>query len=175
MRTLAPPLLLLGLLTWFVAACAAPDPVAEATATVLVEPWVMVDVFSGRPNPEWTMDSREIDAVRALLTTLPAAESALPAAEGRLGMRGFRLGALWIEDQPVMIEVPVEGDILTVTAPDGTRRYLSDTSGLLYELLVAHASDHLTPALYRLIFDSHLNARSNCCATLPSFDGRFHL
>jgi hypothetical protein len=51
---------------------------------------VEVDVYSGRPNPEFAVGAADAAAIRERLRALPRATgAALP--EGRLGYRGFSL------------------------------------------------------------------------------------
>ncbi|SOD90580.1 hypothetical protein SAMN06269250_3469 [Spirosoma fluviale] len=50
---------------------------------------VELDVFSGRPNPTWTLSEEESTELVALLKSLPIAEES--SEEGGLGYRGFVL------------------------------------------------------------------------------------
>ena len=58
---------------------------------------VELDVFSGRPNPEWPLTVAEAESLEARLEDLP--RSAAPAPATKLGYRGFivRDGDLRIE------------------------------------------------------------------------------
>jgi hypothetical protein len=49
---------------------------------------VELDVYSGRPNPTWSLSAQEAEQVASLLANLPSSES---AAEEGLGYRGFIL------------------------------------------------------------------------------------
>ena len=49
---------------------------------------VALDVFSGRPNPAWTLDTEERDALLARLPRLDGPAPG-PLAPQRLGYRGF--------------------------------------------------------------------------------------
>lgn len=51
---------------------------------------VELDVFSGRPNPQWTLTQTEAARVEELLQDLPPAEKAVEPA---LGYRGFVMTA----------------------------------------------------------------------------------
>ena len=51
---------------------------------------IELDIFSGRPNPSWTITSLEADTLAALLADLSAA---VAPAEVALGYRGFLVGA----------------------------------------------------------------------------------
>ena len=48
---------------------------------------VVLDVFSGRPNPTWSLDAEPTAALRSLLAALPSTPAAAPL-DG-LGYRGF--------------------------------------------------------------------------------------
>jgi hypothetical protein len=48
---------------------------------------VELDVYSGRPNPTWTLTAEEITTLAARLNGLPLSDS--PPPESGLGYRGF--------------------------------------------------------------------------------------
>lgn len=50
---------------------------------------VELDVFSGRPNPQWTLTEQEAGRVEEMLRDLPPAEPGRAAMEPGLGYRGF--------------------------------------------------------------------------------------
>ncbi|HEX8276286.1 MAG TPA: hypothetical protein VF615_26840 [Longimicrobiaceae bacterium] len=76
--------LALGLLAGTGPACSA--PLAEGVADA--QPVVQADVFSGRPNPEWSLESGETSELRHLLGRLRGAERPGRLYDG-LGYRGF--------------------------------------------------------------------------------------
>lgn len=49
---------------------------------------VELDVFSGRPNPEWTLTAAEAAKLEVITTSLPVAAAPPPSFEG-LGYRGI--------------------------------------------------------------------------------------
>lgn len=65
---------------------------AEARTGDEVE--VILDVFSGRPNPRWTLTEAEAGELAALLSALPAAGAAAGPRPPDLGYRGFRIEGL---------------------------------------------------------------------------------
>jgi hypothetical protein len=81
----------------------APGPAAHATTQLTPAPvatvqpaagtlqpggaMVSLDIFSGRPNPVWTLSPAETIALRGLLDRLPA--SPCPSLPAQLGYRGF--------------------------------------------------------------------------------------
>ena len=52
---------------------------------------VELDLFSGRPNPIWTLSQVEAESVRDTLAALPEAPGDTPATYSGLGYRGFRV------------------------------------------------------------------------------------
>lgn len=76
--------LALGLLAGTGPACSA--PLAEGAGEA--RPVVQADVFSGRPNPEWALESGETSELRHLLGRLRGAERPGRLYDG-LGYRGF--------------------------------------------------------------------------------------
>ena len=76
--------LALGLLAGTGPACSA--PLAEGAADA--RPVVQADVFSGRPDPEWSLEPGEAGELRHLLGRLRGAERAGRLYDG-LGYRGF--------------------------------------------------------------------------------------
>jgi hypothetical protein len=69
----------------------------DSTSLDLSNTQIELDVFSGRPNPTWSLTSAEADALETRLADLPRAAGPVP--EGTLGYRGFivRDGILRIE------------------------------------------------------------------------------
>ena len=75
---------------------------------------VVLDIFSGRPNPDWTLSGTEIEELRHLLRASRARLSNAGPGQGRLGYSGFaiinRAGAAGIPDR-----VHVRDGVLTLT------------------------------------------------------------
>ena len=59
----------------------------DSTSLDLSDTQVELDVFSGRPNPSWSLTSAEADALESRLEDLPRSNA--PAPAGNLGYRGF--------------------------------------------------------------------------------------
>jgi hypothetical protein len=49
---------------------------------------VELDIFSGRPNPVWSLSERQVGEMDAIIETLPATTASVPTRPG-LGYRGF--------------------------------------------------------------------------------------
>jgi hypothetical protein len=52
---------------------------------------ITVDVFSGRPNPQWTLGEQESEELRRRLRQLPAAPGGSSPGAPPLGYRGIRV------------------------------------------------------------------------------------
>jgi hypothetical protein len=114
-------------------AASAPDPAAGAPATV------EVDVFSGRPNPTWTLSTTERADLRERLADLPAADPA--AFSSNLGYRGFLVTA---------------ADLGTVTVQRGTvrvgdDRHYRDPNRELERWLLSTGEDELEPGVAEVV------------------------
>jgi len=91
---------------------------------------VELDVYSGRPNPTWTLSADEAEQIARLLQDLPRAQSA--AAEG-LGYRGFVLVTSGRDDS-LPRSIRVNGGIVTVRQ-EGRVEHFADARGLEERLL----------------------------------------
>lgn len=86
---------------------------------------VTLDVFSGRPNPSWTLSPDEEADLARRLSGLPPSE-APPAAED-LGYRGFTLsGAPVLEG--MASDIRIANGVVTVSGEDV--RHLVDVAGI---------------------------------------------
>jgi hypothetical protein len=63
-----------------------------------------IDVYSGRPAPEWTLTPEETEALHSLLATLPSGGAPPPAG---LGYRG------------VLVRIPGDSGVVTLRAGGG--------------------------------------------------------
>lgn len=92
---------------------------------------VELDVFSGRPNPSWSLSPAEEKELLRRLSGLPPTDSLPTPAD--LGFRGFRI----VEPGR---ELRVFGGTVTISDNAGTRS-LADTSGM-ERWLAEQARDH---------------------------------
>lgn len=94
---------------------------------------VVVEVFSGRPNPTFTLDdATAIHRLRETLTRLPAEPIEAPEAVGfsRLGYRGVVIrNPHGIEGIPRYVQV-LDGLLLVRDEPEGGPRYFRDAAAL---------------------------------------------
>jgi hypothetical protein len=105
---------------------------------------VVLNVFSGRPNPRWRLDeeqARELDQLLGSLETLPEGK-----AERKLGYRGFL-----ILNEPKPENGPVEKARIfhgVVERPEGA---LLDRDRSLERWLLESAGPALPPELHNLV------------------------
>ncbi|MDN8616460.1 hypothetical protein [Variovorax ginsengisoli] len=98
----------------------APDPNVE----------VMLDVFSGRPNPLWALSEPQIQELRALLAASLHARVDVAAEPPYLGYRGFVIfNRRKVEEIPRKVEV-FGGMLLVDDEPSGKRSVYTDPFGL---------------------------------------------
>ena len=99
---------------------------SDALRKVSVNVLVTLDVFSGRPNPSWSLSPDEAQELTRRLQGLPPAHG--PAPEGDLGYRGFHL-AMQAPTLALPSEVTVGKGTVTVRGQGGTRHYI-DAKGI---------------------------------------------
>ena len=80
---------------------------------------VMLDIFSGRPNPKWTLSSKQVDELKAKLDKLPMAKPVMPLG---LGYRGVVVTNL-SKEQSIPEQIKVYNSILAVVETGGTSYY----------------------------------------------------
>ena len=92
---------------------------------------ITLDIFSGRPNPHWTLSAAECSVLLKQLEALPAAGDVSPSDPPGLGYRGV------IVDAPGKGPLRLFGGVVT-DAADGSPRHLD--RGRAVELSIARAS-----------------------------------
>lgn len=93
-------------------------------------------IFSGRPDPEWTLDGDALGDLQGRLRETLAGEESNPPPPSALGYRGFLVRAR-SADKSVPSEIRVFRGV--ITAEDGRKgRHLRDAAGL-EEFLLADA------------------------------------
>lgn len=140
--------LLLAAVMLACAACStvavAATPVAEvdsAAPPAVVE----LDVFSGRPNPTWTLSEADRDDLCARLAALPAA--APTGLESNLGYRGF---VVRMPTTPAAATVTVQEGTVHVSG-DGADHYYRDPDRELERWLLETGDDALEPQVADLV------------------------
>jgi hypothetical protein len=122
-----------------VAACSSPvtpspsSPASSTNASTSVGPaesvTVVLGLYSGRADPQWTLTGEEAAALDTALAALPKGTSTPPV--GGLGYHGFAIG---LADRTLVAyrgEVAPQGEGLRMVMADPTRtieRYLLETS-----------------------------------------------
>lgn len=126
--------LALGLLAATAPACSA--PLAESDVGPGMEMVVQADVFSGLPNPEWSLEAGETGEFRHLFGRLRAKERPGRLYDG-LGYRGFVVfGTEWV--LPGCDEVRVQAGQVVAHCGNGDRWY-ADPDRALERWLAASA------------------------------------
>jgi hypothetical protein len=94
---------------------------------------VVVDVFSGRPNPEWTVSGRQAEEIGERVSAAPLSEARLGGAvKARLGYRGVMLlgeeegGSAFLRLASGVIESAVGPDLMDTGSE--IERWLLDTA-----------------------------------------------
>ena len=136
--------LALGLLAGTAPACSAPL-VEGAAAPKLV---VQADVFSGRPNPEWTLEAGETGEFRNLFGRLRAPTAPGGLRDG-LGYRGFVVFGTEMVI-PGCDEVRVQGAQVVAHCEGGDRWY-ADPDRALERWLAASAEGRTGAEVVRLL------------------------
>lgn len=97
-------------------------------------------IFSGRPDPEWSLDEGQLKELTELLTAALGGQKIHPPPEGGLGYRGFLLRDVPVDDKPS--EVSVFRRVITERRR-GRETHWLDTSGVEDWLLeVARRQGH---------------------------------
>ena len=84
-----------------------------------------VDIYSGRPNPTWTLNDDEISGLEAVLDSLPTTEQCPSPPRDNLGFRGFIVTGVSAHGQDIR-RLVVDADCVRTEALDGTRSQLLD-------------------------------------------------
>jgi hypothetical protein len=90
-------------------------------------PTVRLLIYSGRPDPEWSVGSDELPGLVGLLRRVMGAEEIHPLPAAALGYRGFLVRGVSVGDRPTDFNVLRR----VVTERSGTRtRHWRDTAGV---------------------------------------------
>ena len=105
---------------------------------------IELDVFSGRPNPAWSLTGEQAAEVLARFRALEPSDSPGALFDG-LGYRGFKIAGFEDHD-----EVTVRAEVVEASRGGTRRRWLDEGRGLERYLLET-SKPHLDPDLYRMI------------------------
>jgi hypothetical protein len=120
----------------------------EATAVRIGGPVaVELDVFSGMPNPSWTLSDEAAAELSQRVAALPAGAPA--ALSSALGYRGFIVEATW-DDGPAVLDV--QDGLVRLVAGD-TTIYRQDPGRELERYLLETGADRLAPDLFDTVSD----------------------
>ncbi len=113
-----------------------------AAAEVVVE----VDVFSGVPNPKWTLDADSAARLATLVSHLTPAPDGTASSDPDLGFRGFVVRGLEltsVSGSPgTDATLRVRGNEVVATI-GGQQRLLTDAAHEIYTMLRDLAQDHV--------------------------------
>jgi hypothetical protein len=107
-------------------------------------PTVMLDIFSGRPSPSWSLTAAQAEELARLLESLPADESEGGAAQAPgLGYRGFTIQgqSAWIAAFRGRVSVQ----------RNGAERRLSDPERTVERWLLGTGDPHLEPDVRKVV------------------------
>lgn len=108
---------------------------------------IEVDIFSGRPNPRWTVTCEEAEEFLSLFQALPAASSAADIDDG-LGYSGLIITEPGNRSRYDEIRV-AQGRV--VARDDDQLRQFLDPGRKLEQWLLQTGQGQIDPELYRLI------------------------
>ncbi len=80
---------------------------------------VMLDIFSGRPNPRWTLSDEQVNDLQARLRALPEAMPVMPPG---LGYRGFLVTNPG-NDPRLPSRIGAFASVITITTAQATSYY----------------------------------------------------
>jgi hypothetical protein len=104
---------------------------------------VVIDMFSGRPNPTWELEPTEADHLRSAIGRLrPCPEAQPPEA---LGYRGFVL----LDESPPQRTIVYRGTVWSYSEKGLT--CLQDEGHAVERILLSGAQTRLAPELYPLL------------------------
>jgi hypothetical protein len=141
------------------AACGPSDAGASdgTDVTEVIEIEIEVDIFSGVPNPRWTVTGETAAELAALVDAASAGrQSGVPDLD--LGFRGFVLRGLDLPDGAD--QVRVRGTDLVVSKADQAGMTRTDEGHALYTMLRGMAADHLDQAILQTIPENGLKGSS---------------
>jgi hypothetical protein len=108
---------------------------------------VELDIFSGNPNPAWTLSAEEADFFLKVLTTLPKTQS--KGLSTHLGYRGFTVQVIEEAEQKL---VHIQTGTVQITIGN-KKLYYSDQGQNLERWLLDSGRFSLTLDLFNMVED----------------------
>ena len=121
-----------------------PTPAQEQITGAQVE----MMVFSGRPNPRWTLTTEEQERMGELLAQAAPADS--QPIEGQLGYTGFNLTLQTATERRML---RIYDSVIMETSPTGITFYRDERRGL-ERFLLETGKPHIDPGLYQSISET---------------------
>lgn len=122
---------------------------AAATPANVKKAEVTIQVFSGRENPSWSLNEKQIDELLALLKDLPKAEPG--DFQDGLGYRGFQTVLTESTSEKTQEIVAYKGRVLYKTAE--AKAYFTDRDRRLEIFLLKSGDSYLDESLSKFISD----------------------
>lgn len=122
-------------------------PVAIETTMPAVD--VEVDIFSGQPNPIFSLTEIEAEELGGLIANLPESDASFPSIENRLGFRGFILHDLRVGSFNATVRVI--DDMVLLSDEQGNKTYLYDAEQIIFDRLLIISGTHLSTDLQDII------------------------
>lgn len=110
---------------------------------------VELDIYSGRPNPFWELDTGQSAELSRRLAALPPAEAGAAAPSDALGHRGLRVephGGPTVGDR-----LEIGTGAVQVTRPDGSTWLRADPGRSLERWLIGTGRGRIDPALHDMV------------------------
>lgn len=104
-----------------------------------------IAVFSGMPDPQWSLDSNDVAYIQYVLETAP--NVAAPTKVPSRGYRGMNLDLLTTD---IPTQLTIFNEVITLRQA-GTTRYLSDPNRGLERWLLEHIRGDIAPASYDFV------------------------
>lgn len=97
---------------------------------------VMLDIFSGRPNPKWMLSEEQVDELKVKVDKLPMSKPIIPP---RLGYHGFVVTNL-SKDQRLPDQIKVYNSVITIVHEGKTSCY--EDGNNVEEWLIKQTHEH---------------------------------
>ncbi len=129
-----------------VANCGAVGSTFEQPKSKVMKARVMLSIFSGRPNPTWTLSAKNAEQLVTKINKLPKSDSA--SSPDGLGYTGFQVELTDSESRKSKITA-YKG--LVVYNVNDTSYYFSDSGRSIEKLLIESGKSTLDRQLYQTV------------------------
>lgn len=139
---------LFGILFVFlaVANCGAVDSIFGQQTSKIIKARVTLNIFSGRPNPTWTLSTKNANQLVTKISELPKSNST-SSIDG-LGYNGFQIEFTHSASRKSSI---TSNKGLVVYNVNGTNYYFTDSQRLVEKFLLESGKSTLNSQLYQTV------------------------